>query len=419
MKSINVKISLLGLLCACSLSVGAQQSASSAEKVYEFLNKYMETYSGTWCHSTMSEIDAKSQLGKPMPEFNFSKTLNSKLLKGRPVVLTFWATWCSGCRLLCLDLDSVMVRHSDEYKDVQIIGVNSDEKMVNKGYVASRFWKEKGIGYPTTAPGKVADQYGKTIDAGHPTTVLIDRNGILRGRWDAWTPDVASDVALAVWATDIAPRKGVKADLGTVNQMIADKYYDRALYLLEQMPRDTTNVEQRMNALLHVAPMKLGDYYDELKAHGEDGRKKDDRQWQPSAEYLVQMRAFTNVIYNNKVKDSYLLRRCMEASRLVANWSCPYKLDNAIKASELRIWYGEALQHSGKQSIYETVKQVLDNSAGTANDAIFSEEDKAKLRWLLQNYHITDKEFGKMEGSHRKMMQDKKEQAEHRAKVKE
>ena len=107
----------------------------------ETLQKFMKTYSQNFNHSFSGPID-KGKIGDPMPAYDFGHGLSSKALRGKTVVLTYWATWCGGCRLLCLDLDSVMFRHAapGEYADVQVIGVDAAERMVNKGYKASTFW---------------------------------------------------------------------------------------------------------------------------------------------------------------------------------------------------------------------------------------------------------------------------------------
>lgn len=263
-------------------------TVSAHAQDYAALKSYMEKYSGNWCR-TMRAGD-KSQLGMTMPEFSFSKTLNSKTLRGKTVVLTYWATWCGGCRLLCVDLDSVMVRHSDDYRNVQIIGVDADEKLVDKGYVASTFRKEKGIGFPTTAPGKAADACAKSIEAGHPTTVIIDGDGIICGRWDAWTPVTAGAVALAAWVIDIAPREGIKADMENVDRQMRERHFDRALYLLEQMPLDTVSIIQRWEAMLNVSERQTFELYKELKKKYQDADDSEAAMFrQPAREYVTMM----------------------------------------------------------------------------------------------------------------------------------
>ena len=372
---------------------------------YEAMNWYMEKYSSNWCK--MSVTDAKAQLGTPMPDFSFSKSLSSKTLRGKTVVLTFWATWCGGCRLLCVDLDSVMVKHSGEYANVQIIGVDADEKLVNKGYVASTFWKEKNIGYPTTAPGKAADACAKSIDAGHPTTVIIDGEGIIRGRWDAWSPGTAGDIALAAWIMDIAPRQGIKADVPTVDRLLRDKHYDRALYLLEQMPLDTLSISQRWEAMLNVSGQKAIDLYLSLKK--KFNRNSEDEAGmfrKPDREYVVMMSALSEVIYSSDTQDPEILKIGREAASVAANWG-GQSHRSSFKAQELSLRYAQAVYRRYAKSLVSNLKYARQD-----NDT----QKVEVLESILNKYGISEAEYGDVSKDHQRMMQDEKEQSEHIAK---
>ena len=118
--------------------------------------------------------------GEIAPDFTL-KDLNGvekslKEFRGKVVLLNFWATWCSPCRI---EIPS-MVELYKKYKDrgLEIIGVNLDK--LGKSDV-EKFSLEHKINFPVllNPSGDVAALYGVVV---LPTTVFLDRNGKIKGR---------------------------------------------------------------------------------------------------------------------------------------------------------------------------------------------------------------------------------------------
>ena len=230
---------------------------------YEALGKFMKKYSQNWARSY------NEQIGQPMPSYHFDKKLNSKALKGKFVVLNFWATWCGGCRILSCDLDTVLFRNMTPYKGVQVIGVDAHENMVDKGLKAKKWWEEQKISYPAVY-GKAADACCDTVHGTHPSVLLLDDEGIIRGRWDAWSPGLGGMVKLAIWALKIVPENGIKADVSTVQNLMAQKEWDRALYLLECMPEIAEYAALKYTCLLEFDERYAIEYFGEIREKYKD-----------------------------------------------------------------------------------------------------------------------------------------------------
>ena len=95
-------------------------------------------------------------------------------LKGRVVLVNFWATWCPPCRAEMPGLESVYESRRDS--GFTVLGVSLDEKPPRE--VAS-FLHDHGISYPVgMATEEAVAAFGGVTTL--PTSYLIDRRGRVR-----------------------------------------------------------------------------------------------------------------------------------------------------------------------------------------------------------------------------------------------
>jgi peroxiredoxin len=115
---------------------------------------------------------------KPAPQFAL-KDLNNKTvsladLKGKIVVLNFWATWCPPCRAEIPDF--VAFYDQNKVKGLEIVGVSVDETPAAE---VETFVRQNKMDYRVAMfTEKIVRDYGP-IDA-IPTTFIIDRTGRVR-----------------------------------------------------------------------------------------------------------------------------------------------------------------------------------------------------------------------------------------------
>lgn len=113
-------------------------------------------------------------IGRQAPDFTLTLfdggTLNLKDLRGKAVLVNFWASWCPPCRVEAPALQAAWERYQD--KDVVFLGVNIQDKEKD----ARAFIKEFGITYPNgrDPSRRVSIDYGTW---GIPETFFLDRGG--------------------------------------------------------------------------------------------------------------------------------------------------------------------------------------------------------------------------------------------------
>jgi peroxiredoxin len=115
-------------------------------------------------------------VGHPAPDFTLTtaagETFKLSELRGTPVVLNFWATWCPPCRAELPEFQAASQRLAGQ---VAIVGVNQAE-----GPAEVQSFTEK-LGLTFTIPlDQNADVSRLYRVRSLPTTFFIDRSGVIR-----------------------------------------------------------------------------------------------------------------------------------------------------------------------------------------------------------------------------------------------
>ena len=143
--------------------------------------------------ATWGAASAAPAIDEPAPPLVVSKlggeTFDLSQMRGKVVLINYWATWCAPCRREMPVLNSFYRRYHEQ--GLELIGISADR--------SEDFGKMRKISgtlaYPTSTLERISrDGFGPP--EGFPLTYVIDREGVVRDKFIDVREQLLRDVVL-------------------------------------------------------------------------------------------------------------------------------------------------------------------------------------------------------------------------------
>ena len=133
------------------------------------------TVSQPQAFAPQDEIESYTRVGQEMPDFTITsldgKQIKMSELRGKVILINFWATWCPPCRVEMPRLEKeVWEKHkSSDFVMIAIAREQSEQEI-------AEFRKEYGYGFPMAADAQ-REVYRLFGNGGIPRSYVVGRNG--------------------------------------------------------------------------------------------------------------------------------------------------------------------------------------------------------------------------------------------------
>jgi thiol-disulfide isomerase/thioredoxin len=128
---------------------------------------------------------AVADSGEAAPPFSLQtldgKTVTRDSLKGKVVLLDFWATWCGPCLMALPELKDLRQKNAGQPLVIVSVSVDEDKKTVQE------FASKHGMDWTQTWDGQMKAVSAFRVDS-FPSYVILDSEGRIAYRQKGWSP---------------------------------------------------------------------------------------------------------------------------------------------------------------------------------------------------------------------------------------